>query len=136
MVIDFETFYNFPRQFDRLFDEFLRPNIISQKRTAYPPINIYEDEENIYVYAELPGMDISKIDLTITDGSLVLKGEKSPEQGTYYRQERPCGIFQRVINLNVPIDVDKVKAKMKNGILEVVLPKTVESKTKKIKIEA
>ncbi|MDQ7032524.1 MAG: Hsp20/alpha crystallin family protein [Desulfonauticus sp.] len=136
MVIDLATFYDLPKQFDRIFDEFLRPSVISQKRIAYPAINIYEDEDNLYVYSELPGLDINDVELTLTDGSLILKGERKSEQGNYYRQERPTGIFQRIINLNIPIDADKIKAKMKNGLLEVILPKLDINKPKKIQIES
>ncbi|WP_456324989.1 Hsp20/alpha crystallin family protein [Desulfonauticus submarinus] len=136
MVIDLGTFYDLPRQFDRIFDEFFRPSVISQKRIAYPPINIYEDDDKIYVYSELPGLEIEDIELTLTDGSLVLKGERKIEQGNYYRQERPTGVFQRIINLNVPIDADNIKAKMKNGLLEIILPKSTANKPKKIEIES
>ncbi|MFP4168667.1 MAG: Hsp20/alpha crystallin family protein [Desulfonatronovibrionaceae bacterium] len=136
MVIDFSTFYDFPRQLDRMLDEMWKPSMISQRRQSYPPVNIHEDETNIYVYSEIPGMDIKDIDLTLSDGSLQIKGKRDAAKGSFYRQERPTGLFQRVINLNVPVDVDKVKAKMKDGVLDVVLPKSEEAKPKKINIES
>jgi HSP20 family protein len=136
MVIDFSAFYDLPRQIDRFFDEFWKPNVISQRRASYPPVNITEDQTNIYVDAEIPGMDIDDLEIILTEGSLVIKGNRKADNGNYYRQERPVGVFQRIINLNVPIDADKVKAKMKNGLLEIVLPKTDEAKPKKISIEA
>ncbi|HCO12007.1 MAG TPA: molecular chaperone Hsp20 [Desulfonauticus sp.] len=135
MVIDLSTFYDMPRQLDKLLDTFFSPTTISQRKFAYPPVNLKEDEENIYVLAEIPGVDINDIELTITDGSLVIKGERKSEKGNYYRQERPNGLFQRIINLNIDIDKDNIKAKLKDGILEVVLPKAKESKPKKIAIE-
>jgi len=136
MVIDFSAFYDLPRQIDRFFDEFWKPNVISQRRASYPPVNITEDQTNIYVDAEIPGMDIDDLEITLTEGSLVIKGNRKADNGNYYRQERPTGVFQRIINLNVPIDAEKVKAKMKNGLLEIVLPKADEAKPKKISIEA
>jgi HSP20 family protein len=136
MVIDFSTFYDFPRQLDRMLDEMWKPSMISQRRQSYPPVNIHEDETNIYVYSEIPGMNIDDIDLTLSDGSLQIKGKREVAKGNFYRQERPTGLFQRVINLNVPVDVDKVKARMKDGVLDVVLPKSEEAKPKKISIEA
>ena len=81
-------------------------------------------------------MDIDDLEITLTEGSLVIKGNRKADNGSYYRQERPVGVFQRIINLNVPIDADKVKARMKNGLLEIVLPKADEAKPKKISIEA
>jgi len=136
MVIDFSTFYDFPRQLDRMLDEMWKPSMISQRRQSYPPVNIHEDETNIYVYSEIPGMNIDAIDLTLSDGSLQIKGKREVAKGNFYRQERPTGLFQRVINLNVPVDVDNVKARMKDGVLDVVLPKSEEAKPKKISIEA
>ncbi len=136
MVIDFSSFYNLPRELDRFFDETWRPSTISQRRNAYPPVNISEDNSNIYVFSEIPGVDIEDIDITLTDGSLVIKGNRKHGTGSYYRQERPTGLFQRVVSLNVSINPDKVNAKMKDGILEIVIPKADEAKPKKISITA
>ena len=136
MVIDLSSFYNVPRDLDKFFDELWKPSMISQRRQAYPPINISEDTSNIYVYSEMPGVQISDVDITLSDGSLVIKGSRKQDTGNYYRQERPAGLFQRVVNLNVPVDADKVKAKMKNGILEIIVPKAEEAKPKKVSIDA
>lgn len=135
MVLDFRTLYDFPRNFERMFDEVWNPLSISQRRLAYPPLNISQDDNNIYVKAELPGVELNDIELTLSEGSLIIRGEKKPEEGRYFRQERPTGSFQRVINLNVKIDRDKVKANMKDGLLQVTLPKAEEMKPKQINIE-
>jgi HSP20 family protein len=135
MVIDFSGFYDFPRQIDRLMEEIWNPTTISQRRLAYPPVNLSEDDGNIYIQAAIPGMAMENIDLTLTDGSLIMRGRRESEKGDYFRQERPTGSFQRVINLNVQVNRDKVAATMKEGILEVVLPKSEEAKPKKINIE-
>jgi HSP20 family protein len=135
MVLDFNTLYDFPRHFEKFFDEFWTPLNISQRRVAYPPLNISEDENALYVRAEIPGLDINDIDLTLSEGSLILKGERKAEEGRYFRQERPTGSFQRIVNLNVRIDRDKVTATMKNGVLEIVLPKSEEVKPKQINIQ-
>ena len=135
MVIDFSTFYDFPSQFDKLFEEFARPFSISQKRMAYPPLNISQDDGAIYVAAEIPGIPMDAIELTLSDKSLVIKGERKPAQGKYYRQERPTGAFQRIINLSVPVNRDKVKATLTDGMLDIVLPKADEVKPQTIAIE-
>ena len=135
MVIDFSGFYDFPRQIDRLMEEIWNPSTISQRRLAYPPVNLSEDDGNVYVQAAIPGMAMDNIDLTLTDGSLIMKGKRESEKGDYFRQERPTGSFQRVINLNVPVNRDKVSATMREGILDIVLPKAEEAKPKKINIE-
>ncbi len=136
MVLDFNTLYDIPRTIEKFFDEMWAPLEISQRRLAYPPMNVAEDDNNIYVVMELPGVDVKDLDLTIADKSLILKGERKSEDAEYIRQERPTGYFQRIINLNVDVDREKVSAKMKNGVLEIVLPKAEEIKPKKIQIES
>ncbi len=136
MVLDFNTLYDIPRTIEKFFDELWAPLEISQRRVAYPPMNITEDENNIYVFMELPGVDVKDLELTLSDKSLILKGERKPEEAEYIRQERPMGSFQRIINFNVDVVRDKIKAKMKNGVLEITLPKAEEVKPKKIAIEA
>lgn len=135
MVLDFSTLYDFPGNIERLYDQLFNPLEISQRKVAYPPLNITEDNDNIYVRAELPGVNIEDVDLTISQGSLIIKGERKPEQGRYFRQERPTGSFQRIVNLNVKIENNKISAKMKDGILSITLPKSEEVKTQKINIE-
>jgi len=136
MVIDFSPFFGQQTPLDRIFEAFWSPGMsISQRPYAYPPVNISEDQDKITVRCELPGLDISEIDLSLTESSLVLKGERQVAKGKYYRQERPTGAFQRVINIHSPIDREKVSAKMKDGLLEVVIPKSEASKPKKISID-
>ena len=89
MVIDFSTFYDLPGGFQRLFEEFSRPLAISQRRGTYPPLNISEDADNLYIDVSLPGVDMGEIELSLTAKTLTLKGERPVEQGSYYRQERP-----------------------------------------------
>lgn len=134
MVIDLSPFYGSLDNFDRAFNELWGPLNISQRRVAYPPLNISEDVDAIYVRCEIPGVNMEDIDLTFTDSTLVIKGERKIEKGKYFRQERPTGNFQRVVNINAPIDVDKVKALAKDGLLEIRLPKVEESKPRKISI--
>lgn len=136
MVIDFSTYYDLPRNMDSFFEEMWRPSLLSQRRVAYPPVNISEDEERIIVTSEIPGMDTEDIELTLNEKSLLIKGNKKIEVGNYYRQERPTGSFQRIVNFNIPIKADEVKASMKDGILQVILPKERESKPVNIEIES
>ncbi len=136
MVIDFSTYYDLPRNLDSFFEELWRPSSLSQRRVSYPPVNISESEENIIVMSEIPGMDTGDIELTLNEKSLVIRGTKKNEVGNYYRQERPTGSFQRIVNLNVPVQADAIKASMKDGVLRVVLPKAKESRPLSISIDA
>jgi HSP20 family protein len=136
MVIDFSPFFGQQTPLDRIFEAFWSPGMsISQRPFAYPPVNISEDMNHITVRCEIPGMDISEIDLTLTESSLVIKGEREGAKGKYYRQERPTGAFQRIVNIHAPIDRENVTARMKDGLLEVVIPKSEASKPKKISID-
>lgn len=135
MVLDFNTLYTFPGRFERLFEEFFKPQFAEGRRMAYPPLNLSEDEAAYYVRSELPGLPLDALELTLTEKSLVIKGERPTEQGKYYRQERPAGFFQRVVALNVPVDRDGVRASLTDGVLTVVLPKSEESKPRKISID-
>lgn len=136
MVIDFSTYYDLPRNMDSFFEELWRPSSLSQRRVAYPPVNISETEGEIIVTSEIPGMDTGDIELTLNEKSLIIRGAKKNEVGNYYRQERPTGSFQRIINLNVPVQADGIKASMKDGLLRVVLPKATESRPLTISIDA
>jgi len=136
MVIDFSTYYDLPRNLDTFFEELWRPSSLSQRRIPYPPVNISESEGNFIVRSEIPGMDVQDVELTLNEKSLVIRGTKKSEVGSYYRQERPTGNFQRIVNLNVAVETDAVKASMKDGVLEVVLPKAKESRPVTITIDA
>lgn len=135
MVIDFGSFYDFPRLVNTLLAEIDSPSSILRAQTRFPPLNISESEEAVCVKALIPGADIDDIDLTLSNNILSLKGEIQPKQGRYHRQERPTGPFSRSININVPIDMDAVKAVMKDGVLTVTLPKSQVSKPRTINIQ-
>ena len=135
MVIDFNTLYNFPSRLDRVFEDFLRSPMGDDRRMAYPPLNLSNDDEHIYVRAEVPGVSMGDVELTLTDKTLVMKGERNVPEGKYFRQERQRGVFHRVINIAVPVDRDKVTASMKDGVLTVVLPKSEEIKPRTISID-
>ncbi len=135
MVLDFNTLYSFPGRMDQVMEDFLRNDFFGSGRTAYPPLNISEDCDNIYVRCEIPGMDMKDVELTLTEKNLVIKGERVPQKGKYYRQERPAGVFQRIVGVNVAIDREKVRATMSDGILTVALPKVEECKPKTISID-
>ncbi len=104
-----------------------------------PAVDVYEDENKVFVTAELPGMAEKDIDLTILGDTLTIKGEKKKEQEkkeeNYYRRESVYGSFQRSVPLPCPVDAEKVKASLKNGILEISMPKKEEAKPKQIKLK-
>jgi HSP20 family protein len=103
-----------------------------------PALDVYEDKDNLYVKAELPGMKREDIEVTLHDGTLSISGERKNESkhedADVYRSERFFGRFQRTVALSSTVAADKVKAQYKDGILTVTLPKTEEAKPKYIDV--
>lgn len=138
MVIDFNPLFTLPEHMERFLNEAFAGGAQNYRRAArsgYPPLNISSDDENIHVRCELPGMEIGDVELVLDDSSLSIKGERKPEAGKYYRQERPQGPFNRLVNINAPVNRDAVKATLRDGLLHIVLPKAEESKPRTITIE-
>lgn len=76
MVIDFSSYYDLPRSLDSFFEEFWKPSLLSQRRVSYPPVNISEDEDNLIVMSEIPGMDTEDIELTLNEKVWSSKGPR------------------------------------------------------------
>jgi HSP20 family protein len=104
-----------------------------------PAVDIFETNEAIVLKAELPGITAQDISVEVKDNTLTLKGEKKFEkevkEENYHRVERSYGSFQRAFTLPGTILQEKVKAKFKDGILEITLPKVEEAKPKQVKVE-
>jgi len=104
-----------------------------------PAIDLSEDKDNLYLKAELPGMNKDDIEISIHDGVLTLAGERKQDpkyqDAEVYRSERFLGRFQRTLSLPTLINTEKVKATYMEGLLYVVLPKAEESKPKHIEVK-
>ena len=127
------------REMDRLFADFTGRGVSSYRTGVFPPINVSEDNENLYVSSELPGLEPNDIEISVEGDTLTLRGErKLPEAGdtvNYHRREREAGRFRRIITLPVRIDPARVEAGFKNGVLKIVLPKAAEARAKQIKVK-
>jgi HSP20 family protein len=103
-----------------------------------PAVDLLETDNEYVVKAEVPGLKIEEIGVSVHDNALVITGErKSDDKGeatVLHRSERLAGKFERVVQLPKPVAADKVSATYKDGILTVTLPKTEEAKPKQIKI--
>ena len=130
---------------DRLFsDPFFSPTLEEGTRTRLlaewvPAVDVYEDENQWVISAELPGMDMKDIDVKIEDETLKISGERKLEhedkRENYHRVERVYGSFYRAFTLPRTVDTEKVKAHYEKGILRVTLPKREEVKPRKVNIE-
>ncbi|OQX55599.1 MAG: hypothetical protein B5M53_04045 [Candidatus Cloacimonas sp. 4484_209] len=128
-------------EIDKVFNEFFNrtpDERIESRGLWYPALDVEESKDNIKVTAELPGMKKDDIKLTISDGQLVIQGErkfeKEEKDKTYHRIERSYGKFRRVISLPTEVVEDKAKASYENGILTVTIPKSEKVKPKEIGI--
>jgi HSP20 family protein len=105
---------------------------------VFPLINLAEDDDNLYLTAELPGIDPQSLDLSVKNDTLTLKGAKKDgleaKEVNYHRREREIGSFRRSLTLPIKIQTEAVDAKFKNGILTVTLPKAAEAKAHQISI--
>lgn len=115
---------------------------LADQRATFPRVNIWTGENESTLYAEVPGVELDDLDLTIAGTTLTLKGERKPGAGDrvpaerHYRRERGSGPFGRSVVLPHKVDVDKVEASLVNGILRVTLPKAAEVKPHKIAVKS
>ena len=133
------------REMDSLFDNFFRGFDLepfeSRMGAFSPKVDVTENDKEIKISAELPGMEEKDIDVSLQKDMLTIKGEKKEEKEDkgkdYYRMERSYGSFSRTIPLPVEVETDKVEAKFKKGVLSITLPKTAKavSETKKIAVK-
>jgi HSP20 family protein len=128
------------RELNRLLEaplnEFARASHLFNSWT--PAVDAFENENDFVVKAELPGLKMEEIAVTVDDNVLVITGERKAEsqaeETVLHRNERFSGKFQRSVQLPKPVAADKVTAAYKDGVLTVTLPKTEEAKPKQIKI--
>ena len=126
---------------NRLFGNvYLRDEDTGFRGTWVPPVDIFEtDKHDLVLRAELPGMTREDIEVTVENGTIVIKGEKKfdPEvkEEHYRRIERTYGAFQRSFTLPNTVDATTVAAEYKNGVLTITLPFKEEAKPRTINVD-
>lgn len=155
-----EPFASLRGEIDNLFDEFQsgwpfgvnrRPDWLQSFRggpsasgLGVPAVDIADNDKEVQVKAELPGMDETDIDVQLTDTTLTISGEKKEEreegekEGDHYLSELKYGSFKRSFPVPEGINREKVKAKFQKGVLTITLPKTpaAQKKTRKIEVKS
>jgi HSP20 family protein len=126
---------------NRLFREFLgEMPFARQVRGSYPAVNLWDDGEAFMVEAEMPGVKLEDLHISVLGDQLEIKGERkaSGENGNpgQARIERYFGTFHRVLRMPAELDASKAEAKLKNGVLTLRLPKAESAKPSKIQIKA
>jgi HSP20 family protein len=135
-------------EMDRFFDRFMgrgfgpmwwpRLRWPEEMEITYPSVDIYEDANNVVVKAELPGAKKEDLKVDVTEDTISISGEKKKEEKVekkdYYRFERSYGSFRRSFALPSGVDSARAKAKFKDGVLEVTIPKSEKAKKKEVEV--
>ncbi len=153
---EWHPFETLRREVDRLFDDFgvgrWRSPLFARSSSEFDPfwrteitwpkapaVDVAETDKAYEVTAELPGMDESNIEVKLADDVLTIKGEKKEEKEEkkkdYYVSERRFGSFQRSFTVPAGVDVSRIEANFKNGVLIVTLPKNAQAQKTEKKIE-
>jgi HSP20 family protein len=133
-------------EMDRMFDEFmgrgwLRPSrwelpLLAELKV--PNVDVVDRDDEVLVRAEVPGVNKEDIEVSMSGNMLTIKGqtkrEEKEEKGDYFRCEISRGAFSRTLTLPAEVDEAKAKAELKDGVLELTLPKAEKSKRRTIKI--
>ena len=135
---------NFNKKLKKFFEDFDSPFFNDWSKNFNtnvftPRADVTEDKDNLYVHAEIPGVNKDDVKVNVTGDVLTISGEKKTEQKdenkNYYRIERTQGAFSRSFTLPAEIVVDKISAEFKDGVLNITLPKTEEAKVVEKQIE-
>jgi HSP20 family protein len=107
---------------------------------VFPPLNVTQDDDNIYVRAEIPGIDPKQLQISALRNRVSLAGRrelpKEHERTSYHRKERAEGSFNRTLTLPTFIDAERVDARYTDGVLTLTLPKAEEAKPRQITIRS
>ncbi len=138
----FRDLMTLSERLNKMFDEGMLPATSEDEFLTgawVPAVDIYETENEIVIKAEVPGMSEKDVEVTVENNMLTIKGERKFEEEVkkenYHRIERAYGTFQRSFQLPATVNVNKITAEQKDGILTIRLPKKEEQKPKKINIK-
>jgi HSP20 family protein len=137
----FREFSTLQDRMNRLFRESYGPEGRDESLTTSqfaPPVDVYEDEHNVVLKVEVPGIDEKDIDVRVENNVLTVHGERKVEkeekEENFRRVERQYGSFTRTFSLPSTVDAERIQADYDKGILKIVLPKKAEAKPKQIKV--
>lgn len=126
-------------EMDRMFGEVFPATGVRSPftRAGFPALNAWEDKEGFYVEAEVPGLTLEDLEIFVKGNELTITGErKVPNlaEGHVHRRERGEGKFARGLRLPTDVDADKVQARLRDGVLTLMLPKAENAKPRKIEV--
>ena len=101
----------------------------------YPAADVWENEGAYTVAVDLPGIDRAKLDISVDDNRLTIRGERGGQDATRHRGECPRGKFLRTFSVPAAVDQNNIRADYKDGVLQVHLPKQAERKAQRVEIK-
>src|SRR5512136_1627546 len=124
---------------DRLFEDSFVPSRRGEQageRLYRLPLDAYVTPDEIVIVANMPGVKPENVEITLEGDTLTIRGERPApmENVDYVLQERPYGMFQRTLNINIPVDSGKAEANYESGLLVLTIPKAEASKPKTIQV--
>jgi HSP20 family protein len=141
----------FDDQLEALFSDFFSrrwprpfsadwPRFESSFAEALPPVDVVDRDNEVLVRAEIPGIAREDLEVSVSDDTLTIKGqsrrEEEKDNGDYHRREIVSRSVSRTVSLPGPVDGDSAKAQLKDGVLEITLPKAERAKRKRIDVES
>jgi HSP20 family protein len=121
--------------FDRLFDDTVFG--FGARVEAAAPLSLWQDEDHIYVEADLPGMADEDVEVTVHKGVLFIRGERKPEPDRHYLYNgRAWGRFERAVKLPDEVDAGAIQAELSRGVLRLTMPKSPETRPRKIALKS
>lgn len=133
----FDALFNLQRALDaQLTSAWLRDSTTS--RGPFPPINVFQQGDNILAIIELPGIDKAKLQIEAQENTIRISGTKAldyEDGASVHRRERDFGQFDRTLSIPVKLDPDGIKAEYRDGVLALFLPRAESDKPRSIKIK-
>lgn len=127
------------RSLEQIFQDVLGafpPVGLVQPSDVFPALNVWQDEQAFHMEAELPGVKMQDLELTLNGRELVLAGERKRGEGEKpEHDERRYGRFERRLRLPEDLEPDQVQASLENGVLRVTLPKSARARSRRIDIQ-
>jgi HSP20 family protein len=131
-----DALFDFQRALDsRLESDWLRG--ATAGTGAFPPINVFQQGDNLVAIIELAGVNKSDLEIQAKDGTIRISGKKNvayPEEVSLHRRERLSGTFDRTLTVPIQIDADRIKAEYRDGVLALFIPRAESDKPRSISI--
>ncbi|HEU4589088.1 MAG TPA: Hsp20/alpha crystallin family protein [Gemmatimonadales bacterium] len=123
----------------QMFGSLPVPDIGATLTSAWlPPVDVFEDQNSVKIVAEIPGVDMDDLTLSLENNVLTLRGEKRQERedrtDRVHRYERSYGAFERSFVLPATVDAEKIEANLDNGVLTITVPKAEKARPRQIEV--